>query len=236
MTETYLDMMETSLIKKIEVMKQIESQNIRQKEALVMEDGFDEETFDDAVRIKSGLIDRLTELNEGFAGLYDKVKDDITADKSRYRIQIEHMQDLIRTVTDISNTIEIQETRNKEIADNIYSGIYSGLKKNGINGIRQGIDNEVGQGIDREVRKGIDKEAGKGIDREVGQGINREVRQSIDREVRKGIDKEARQSIDKSVLQGLDKEARQNAAVAFSYRSAMTKSSNIQPRFFDDHG
>ena len=212
MTETYLDMMETSLIKKIEVMKQIEAQNIRQKEALVMEDGFDEETFDDAVRIKTGLIDRLTELNEGFAGLYDKVKDDITADKSRYRAQIEHMQDLIRAVTDISNTIEIQETRNKEIADNIYSGIFSGLKKNGINGIRQGIDNEVGQGIYREVRKGID------------------------REVRKRIDKETGKGMDKEVLQGLDKEARQNAAVAFSYRSAMTKSSNIQPRFFDDHG
>ena len=212
MTETYLDMMETSLIKKIEVMKQIEAQNIRQKEALVTEDGFDEETFDDAVRIKSGLIDRLTELNEGFAGLYDKVKDDITADKSRYRIQIEHMQDLIRAVTDISNTIEIQETRNKEIADNIYSGIFSGLKKNGINGIRQGIDNEVGQGIYREVRKGID------------------------REVRKRIDKETGKGMDKEVLQSLDKEARQNAAVAFSYRSAMTKSSNIQPHFFDDHG
>lgn len=220
MTETYLDMMETSLIKKIEVMKQIEAQNIRQKEALVTEDGFDEETFDDAVRIKSGLIDRLTELNEGFAGLYDKVKDDITADKSRYRAQIEHMQDLIRAVTDISNTIEIQETRNKEIADNIYSGIYSGLKKNGINGIRQGIDNEVGQGIYREVRKGID----------------REVRKDIDREVRKRIDKETGKGMDKEVLQSLDKEARQNAAVAFSYRSAMTKSSNMQPRFFDDHG
>jgi hypothetical protein len=122
------------------------------------------------------------------------------------------MQDLIRAVTDISNTIEIQETRNKEIADNIYSGIYSGLKKNGINGIRQGIDNEVGQGIDREVRK------------------------DIDREVRKRIDKEAGKGMDKEVLQGLDKEARQNAAVAFSYRSAMTKSSNIQPRFFDDRG
>jgi hypothetical protein len=107
-------------------------------------------------------------------------------------------------VTDISNTIEIQETRNKEIADNIYFGIYSGLKKNGINGISQGIDNEVGQGIDREVRKEIDKEAGKGMDKEV--------------------------------LQSLDKEARQNAAVAFSYHSAMTKSSNIQPHFFDDHG
>ncbi|WP_022753208.1 hypothetical protein [Butyrivibrio fibrisolvens] len=212
MTETYLDMMETSLIKKIEVMKQIEAQNIRQKEALVMEDGFDEETFDDAVRIKSGLIDRLTELNEGFAGLYDKVKDDINADKSRYRAQIEHMQDLIRAVTDISNTIEIQETRNKEIADNIYSGIFSGLKINGINGIRQGIDNEVGQGIDRDVRKGID------------------------REVRKEIDKEAGKRMGKEVLQSLDKEARQNAAVAFSYHSAMTKSSNIQPHFFDDHG
>ena len=220
MTETYLDMMETSLVKKIEVMKLIEAQNIRQKEALVMEDGFDEETFDDAVRIKTGLIDRLTELNEGFAGLYDKVKDDINADRPRYRIQIEHMQDLIRTVTDISNTIEIQETRNKEIADNIYSGIYSGLKKNGNNGIRQGIDNEVGHGIDREVRNGID----------------REVRKDIDREVRNGIDKEAGKGMDKEVLQGLDKEARQNAAVAFSYRSAMTKSSNIQPRFFDDHG
>lgn len=129
MTETYLDMMETSLVKKIEVMKQIEEQNIRQKEALMMPDGPDEDTFDDAVHIKGDLIDKLTDLNEGFAGLYDKVKTELGQSKDKYKDQIMRLQDLIRAVTDLSNTLEIQETRNKELINNSFYNMKKELEK-----------------------------------------------------------------------------------------------------------
>lgn len=129
MTQTYLDMMEDSLRKKIEVMQQIEVQNGIQKKALERLEGPDEETFDEAVRTKGDLIDKLTELNDGFAGLYDRVKVEIDGNKDKYRDQITRMQDLIRQVTDLSNTLEVQETRNKELADNFFSNTRKGMKQ-----------------------------------------------------------------------------------------------------------
>ena len=129
MTKTYLDMMEDSLRKKIEVMQQIEAQNVRQKQALEKDGGPDEDAFDDAVHIKGDLIDKLTELNDGFAGLYDKIKIELDGNKDKYRDQIKRMQDLIRDVTDLSNTLEVQETRNKELADNYFSNTRKGMKQ-----------------------------------------------------------------------------------------------------------
>lgn len=129
MTKTYLDMMEDSLKKKIEVMQQIETQNIRQKNALEREGTPDDDAFDDAVQIKGDLIDKLTELNDGFASLYDKVKIELDNNKENYKDQIRRMQDLIRDVTDLSNTLEIQETRNKELADNYFSNTRKEMKR-----------------------------------------------------------------------------------------------------------
>ena len=121
MTETYLDMMEDSLYKKIEVMQQIEIQNGIQKKALERPEGPDQDAFDEAVRVKGVLIGKVTELNDGFAGLYDKIKNELDDNKDKYRDQITRMQNLIRQVTDLSNTIEVQEARNKKLIDSYFS-------------------------------------------------------------------------------------------------------------------
>ncbi len=120
MTETYLDMMEDSLYKKIEVMQQIEIQNGIQKKALERPEGPDQDAFDEAVRVKGVLIGKVTELNDGFAGLYDKIKNELDDNKDKYRDQITRMQNLIRQVTDLSNTIEVQEARNKKLIDSYF--------------------------------------------------------------------------------------------------------------------
>ena len=121
MTETYLDIMEDSLRKKIEVMQQIEAQNVIQKNALERPESPNQEAFDEAVRVKGELIGKVTELNDGFAGLYDKIKDELDTNKDKYRDQITRMQNLIRQVTDLSNTIEVQEARNKQLIDTYFS-------------------------------------------------------------------------------------------------------------------
>ena len=121
MTETYLDIMEDSLRKKIEVMQQIEAQNVIQKNALERPESPNQEAFDEAVCIKGDLISKVTELNDGFAGLYDKIKNELDNNKDKYRDQITRMQDLIRQVTDLSNTIEVQEARNKQLIDTYFS-------------------------------------------------------------------------------------------------------------------
>ncbi|MCR5771933.1 MAG: flagellar protein FliT [Butyrivibrio sp.] len=129
MTETYLDMMEDSLRMKLKVMQEIEVQNGLQKEALERSEGPDEEAFDKAVHEKGDLIDKLTELNDGFAGLYDKVKIELDGNKYKYREQIQRMQNLIRDITDLSNTLEVQETRNKDLADNYFSKTRKDMKQ-----------------------------------------------------------------------------------------------------------
>ena len=121
MTETYLDIMEDSLRKKIEVMQQIEAQNVIHTNALERPESPNQEAFDEAVRIKGDLISKVTELNDGFAGLYDKIKNELDNNKDKYRDQITRMQDLIRQVTDLSNTIEVQEARNKKLIDSYFS-------------------------------------------------------------------------------------------------------------------
>lgn len=128
MARTYLDMMEDSLRKKIEIMKQIEVQNGIQKEALETIGGPDEDAFDKSVNIKGELIDKLTELNDGFDSLYEKVGKELDGKKDKYRSQIQRMQDLIRDITDLSNTLEVQESRNKELADNYFSNTRQGMR------------------------------------------------------------------------------------------------------------
>ena len=73
MTESYLDMMQESLQKKISVLKQIEKENELQRQILEKPDHVDGEAFDQAVERKGRMIDELTELNDGFQSLYDQI-------------------------------------------------------------------------------------------------------------------------------------------------------------------
>jgi methyl-accepting chemotaxis protein len=110
-------MMEESLRQKIEVLQKIEKENLEQRKLLENEEGFDEESFDKTLTRKSELIGQVEKLNDGFESLFDRVRDELGDNKEKYRKEISTLQDLIRQITDLSNSIETGENRNRLLAD-----------------------------------------------------------------------------------------------------------------------
>lgn len=121
MISASLDMLEESLIKKIDVMKKIEKENERQKALLSDPNDVDEEAFDKILDDKGELIDQLLKLDDGFQTLFDQVKDEVGHNKDSFREQIRRMQELIKEITGMSASIEAAEHRNKKLAEEYFS-------------------------------------------------------------------------------------------------------------------
>ena len=121
MTESYLDMMEDSLRDKIEVLNEIVKENETQKEILESTTEFDEKGFDEAISRKGELIRRVDNLNDGFESVYERVKEELDQNKEKHKERIRIFQDLIRQITDLSNSIEAGEKRNSALAKNYFS-------------------------------------------------------------------------------------------------------------------
>ena len=120
MLSSSMDMLEESLIKKIDIMSKIEEENEKQKEILSDPDNVDETAFDGTVDKKGELIDKLISLDDGFQTLFDRVKEEVNANKDQYADQIRRMQDLIRDITARSASIEAAEHRNKRLAERYF--------------------------------------------------------------------------------------------------------------------
>ena len=121
MISASLDMLEESLVKKIEIMKKIEEENARQKEILLNSEDVNLEAFDKTLDIKGEYIDELEKLDDGFQSLFDKVKQEVGDNKKTYADQIKRMQELIHEIMDRSASIEAAEHRNKKLAENYFS-------------------------------------------------------------------------------------------------------------------
>ncbi|WP_207649942.1 flagellar export chaperone FlgN [Butyrivibrio proteoclasticus] len=114
-------MLEESLVKKIEVMKNIEEENEKQKTLLKNPNEVDVEAFDKILDDKGELIDRLLKLDDGFQSLFDRVKDEVGDNKEKYKDQIKRMQEYIQEITGMSASIEAAEHRNKKLAEEYFS-------------------------------------------------------------------------------------------------------------------
>lgn len=121
MVSASLDMLEESLVKKIEVMKHIQAENEKQKELLKNPEDVDSEEFDATLDRKGELIDQLLLLDEGFQTLFDKVKKEVGDNKDQFREQIKRMQDMIQEITSLSASIEAAEHRNKKLAEDYFN-------------------------------------------------------------------------------------------------------------------
>lgn len=123
MISSSLDMLEESLIKKLDILSKIEEENEIQKEVLLSMDQERLSEFDQGVDRKGELIDQLDLLDDGFQTLFDKVKDEVNKDKERYKDKIRSMQELIRQITGKSASIEASERRNKKLAEKYFSSV-----------------------------------------------------------------------------------------------------------------
>ncbi|MBE5843410.1 MAG: flagellar protein FliT [Butyrivibrio sp.] len=130
MTESYLDMMEESLNQKVEVLEGIVRENEIQKKILEDEEHFDGDGFSATISRKGELIGRIETLNDGFETLYERVKEELDGNKDKYRDKIARFQELIRQITDLSNSIEACERRNQELAKYYFQTSKSQINQN----------------------------------------------------------------------------------------------------------
>ena len=119
MLNQYLTILIESLQKKSKVLEDISAYNERQSQLFKSGDA-SLESFDGLVEEKGKLIDALVKLDEGFETLYERIAEEVAANKDLYADQIRQLQEWIKKVTDQSVAIQAQEARNKDLVENYF--------------------------------------------------------------------------------------------------------------------
>lgn len=118
-----------SLDLKIQVLKEIQEYNEKQKVAF-SSSVVDYNSFDQAIEEKDRLIERMLKLEEGFDALYSQISEELKKNKAMYATQISTLQDKIRQITDMSVAIQAQEARNKKLIEDYFAREKSVIRQN----------------------------------------------------------------------------------------------------------
>ena len=135
MNENYLNVLEESLQKKLQVMAKIQDYNLRQQE-IFRSENVELEKFDEYVAEKGALIDEVTALDSGFETLYAKVSAELAENRDKYADQIKRLQELVSRVTEESVSIQAQEARNKKLVEDYFSRERTNIGRNRRSSIR----------------------------------------------------------------------------------------------------
>lgn len=127
--DNYLKILEDSLIKKSRVLDDIVAYNEAQRKAFT-ESVPDIDSFDQAIQEKDVLIERLTRLDDGFESLYQKVAEELRANRPKYVEQIGRMQMLVTEITEKSMSIQAQEARNKALIESYFQKERQNIRQN----------------------------------------------------------------------------------------------------------
>ena len=126
--EDYVTILAESLEKKNAILDEIQKINQEQKQIL-SDENLTPEMFEKTLDKKSALIDGLNQLDEGFAQLYEKVRPEIQNHMKHYADLIRKMQEEITKITDKTVAIQIEELRNKQLAENRFSAIKKQIRE-----------------------------------------------------------------------------------------------------------
>ena len=129
MTENYLNILEESLEKKLQIMAKIQKYSLLQQEVFQSQDA-DLDKFDEYVDKKDALPTELTALDNGFETLYGNVSRELQDNREKYSEQIRRLQELVSRVTEESVTIQTQEARNKKLVEDYFRRERAGIAKN----------------------------------------------------------------------------------------------------------
>lgn len=129
MTENYLNVLEESLQKKLQIMAKIQEYSLSQQ-AIFQSENVELDKYDEYVDRKGELIEQLTALDNGFEALYQRVAEELEGSRERYAEQIRRLQTLVTRVTEQSVTIQAQETRNKKLVEDYFSKQRREIKHN----------------------------------------------------------------------------------------------------------
>ena len=120
MIMSYLNILQDSLVKKLDLLEQIEKKSLEQSE-MIKGTNVDLELVDVNMDEKAALIDKISLLDNGFESIYEKVREQLLENKEQFKGQIHNLQELIAKVTEKSASIQAIEARNKAQMDIVFT-------------------------------------------------------------------------------------------------------------------
>lgn len=113
---------------KRQVLLEIQEYN-RKQEEVFSSDEVDMSLFDEAIEEKGRLIERLTQLDDGFEVMYQKLARELENNREKYAEQIRMLQQQIKEITDLGVSIQAQEARNKALIESYFSRERKNMRK-----------------------------------------------------------------------------------------------------------
>jgi hypothetical protein len=110
--DTYLALLEASLIKKSKTLDQLILLS-KEQELEIGQETMDEDRFEEIFQKKDELIQTMLKLDDGFEQVYQRIKDELNNHPGSYQKEIGRLTDLITEVTDKGVALQAIEIRNK---------------------------------------------------------------------------------------------------------------------------
>lgn len=120
MIRSYLQILQDSLVKKLELLNKIEEKSLEQSQMLKNKDT-DLAWIDFNMDEKAKLIEEVLALDDGFESIYEKIRTYLVTDKEQYKAEIKALQGMIEKVTEKSASIQAIEARNKAEIEGVFS-------------------------------------------------------------------------------------------------------------------
>lgn len=112
MTEKYLQSLIDGLNQKITILDEL-TEFTEKQQRIVGETSIDWDAFDKTIDEKDVLIQKLAVIDEGFQSVYNRVKDEVVANKDKYKEYILILKQQVQLVTEKSTSLMALEQRTK---------------------------------------------------------------------------------------------------------------------------
>lgn len=109
----YVSMMVDTLKHKKKILEVLFSKT-REQERLLRDEDMDPDVFQKIIEEKGEWIEELNQIDKGFDTLFKHVEQEIVSNRMAYRAEIEEMQSLIGTVSELGIQIQALEHQNSE--------------------------------------------------------------------------------------------------------------------------
>jgi dGTP triphosphohydrolase len=129
--DDYIQIMIDSLKRKSEILDELIVKN-EEMHGCVADKSYEDvnwDSFNLIVAQKQMYIDRIVKMDEGFQSLYDRVKEQLNEDRSKYVDEIKEIQKLIEKVTGQGIKISTGEERNKKIIEKLFGNRKKEIKR-----------------------------------------------------------------------------------------------------------
>lgn len=131
--DAYLDMLQDSLKKKLEILDGIMRHQREESDMLKM-GSMDMETFDQNINEKVALAESIDSLDDGFEQVYDRIREEMINNREKYAAQIKAMQNMIADISEKNVLIQAEENRIRLEVDNFAKRESAALRQRRDNG------------------------------------------------------------------------------------------------------